>query len=474
MTTARIRRLAALLVSSAAITACATVPDLGRAPAIRPPEAFAATESLRASATAWPQENWWSDYGDAQLDALITEALSTAPDLAAAAARLRVAEGYAQQAGAALYPTIDASAAGGLVQQSENNGAPAGFTPKGWEDTGQLGLGISLDLDLFGKNRAALAAATSEADATRFELAEARLALATSIAAAYADLARLYAQRDVMASTIAIRNDTIRLVADRVAAGLDTRAELKQAQSRASASRADLAATDEAILLTRNGIAALVGAGPDRGLALTRPDVSLLQPRDAPSNASIDLIGRRPDIAAARAGVEAAASRIKVARAAFYPNISLSGLIGLQSVGLDNVFKTGSAFGDVGPAVTLPIFHGGALDGQYRGARGRYEEAVARYDASVVQALRQVADAVVSRNMLAVRLAESRQALSDAEEANTLARARYAGSLSTYLDVLTAEEGVLQARRTVAELETRAFTVDVAMVRALGGGFPKT
>ncbi len=471
MTRTRFRGLAFLLAGSATITACASVPNLGAKPSIRAVQELAASSSLTTSAAEWPQDSWWAEYRDPQLDALMREALSGAPDLAAAAARLRVAQGYAQQAGAALSPQVDVTASGGLVQQSENNGVPAAFVPQGWKESGKMGLGFSLDLHLWGKNRAALAAARSDAEAAGFELAEARLVLTTSIAATYADLARLHAQRDVLVSQVAIRGDTLKLVADRVDAGIDTRAELKQAQSRVPAARADLAATDEAIALTRNTLAALVGAGPDRGLAITRPGVAILQARGVPANASIDLIGRRPDIAAARAGVESAASRIKVARAAFYPNISLSGLIGLQSLGFGNLLQGSSAFGNVGPAVTLPIFHGGAISGQYRSARGQYDEAVARYDGSVVQALRQVADAVASRNMLAVRLGESRQALRDAEEGNALARQRYENGLSTYLDVLNAEEGVLQARRTVAELETRAFTVDVAMIRALGGGF---
>jgi NodT family efflux transporter outer membrane factor (OMF) lipoprotein len=473
MTRTRFRGLAFLLAGSATLTACASVPDLGQRPEIRPAQQLATSQSLASSAAAWPQESWWSAYDDPQLDALMVEALAASPDLASASARLRSAQGYAQQAGAALAPQIDATASGGLVQQSENNGIPPALVPDGWEKSGKLGLGLSLDLDLWGKNRAALAAARSDIDAARFELAEARLALTTSIAATYADLAKLYAQRDVLDSQLAIRSDTLKLVSDRVDAGLDTRAELKQAQSRVPAARADLAATDEAIALTRNALAALTGAGPDRGLTIARPRVSLLTARGLPDNAGIDLVGRRPDIAAARAGVEAAASRIKVARAAFYPNVSISGLIGLQSLGFDNLLKGSSAFGNVGPAVTLPIFHGGAISGQYRGAHGKYDEAVARYDAGVVAALKQVADAVTSRNALAVRLSESRQALADAEEANAIARKRYEGGLSTYLDVLNAEEGVLQARRTVAELQTRAFTLDVAMVRALGGGFTK-
>jgi len=474
MTCTRLGGLAFLLAGSAMMTACVSVPDLGKQSAIRPVQELAASQTFTSSATAWPQENWWSDYRDPQLDALMTEALVASPDLAAASARLRTAQGYAQQAGAALAPQIDATASGSLVQQSENNGVPPALVPDGWEKSGKLGLGFSLDLDLWGKNRAALAAARSDIDTAHFELAEARLVLTTSIAATYADLAKLYAQRDVLESKLAIRSDTLKLVADRVDAGLDTRAELKQAQSRVPAARADLAATDEAIALTRNALAALTGAGPDRGLTIERPHVSLLTARGLPDNAGIDLVGRRPDIAAARAGVEAAASRIKVARAAFYPNISLSGLIGLQSLGFDNLLKGSSTFGNVGPAVTLPIFHGGAISGQYRGARGKYDEAVARYNAGVVAALKQVADAVTSRNALAVRLNESRQALADAEEGNAIARKRYEGGLSTYLDVLNAEEGVLQARRIVAELETRVFTLDVAMVRALGGGFTTT
>lgn len=467
----RIRGLALLLAGSATLTACASVPELGPKPQIRAAATIASTQALASTADAWPADGWWTAYNDPQLSALIDEALAAAPDLAVAAARLRQAEGYAQQAGAALLPGVDATGSAGYVKQSKNNGVPAQFVPDGWRQQGKIGLNLSFNLDLWGKNRASLAAATSDAEAARYEVAEARLALTTGIAATYADLVTLHAQRDTLESALAIREDTLRLVSTRVATGLDTRAELKQAQSRVPATRAELAATDEAIALTRNALAALVGAGPDRALTIVRPKAMALKAQGVPMGASIDLIGRRPDIAAARASVEAAASRIKVARAAFYPDISLSALIGLQSLGLNNLFKSSSTFGSAGPAISLPIFHGGALQGQYRGARGAYDEAVARYDSGVIQALRQVADAATSQKALIVRLSESRAALADAEEGNALARKRYEGGLSSYLDVLSAEEGVLEARQTVAELEARAFTLDVAMVRALGGGF---
>jgi len=474
MTVTRFRGLGLLLASSAILSACASVPDLGVRPEIRAATEIASIQSLRDQSAGWPVQGWWKAYGDSQLDQLIAEAIAGSPDLKAAAARLRTAQGYAQQAGATLLPSIDATGSVGVVQQSENNGVPPAFVPNGWQNSGKLGLGVSFDLDLWGRSRAALAAVKKEAEATGFELEEAQLVLTTSIAAAYADLASLHARHEVLTATLTNRKETLRLVAGRTKVGLDNEAALKQAQSRVPAARAELAATDEAIALTRNAIAALTGAGPDRALAITRPAVALNGVRGVPADASIDLIGRRPDIAAARAGVEASASRIKVARASFYPDVSLSGLIGLQSLGLGNLLTRGSTFGNVGPAVSLPVFHGGALVGQYRGARGQYDEAVARYDGTVVQALREVADALVSRNSLVIRLDESRQALRDAEAAYALARTRYKRGLSSYLDVLSAEENVLQARSSVAQLEARAFTLDIVMIRSLGGGFVRT
>lgn len=464
--------LVATIAVPAFLSACAPVPQLGARPEVRAGESYAASQTLApaATASAWPAGNWWADYGDTQLTGLIEEGLAGSPDLAAAAARLRAAQGYAQQAGATRLPSLGLEASATEAKQSYNNGIPAAFVPQGWNDSGRIAASLSFDLDLWCKNRAALAAATSEAEAARIELEQSRLVLSTNIAGAYADLARLAAERRVQENALAIRTQTQKLVADRVAAGLDTRAELKQADSAVPAARATLAATDESIGLARNRIAALLGKGPDRGLSIALP-AAPAEARSLPAGVTTDLIGRRPDIAAARARVEAAASRIKVARADFYPSVNLSALIGLQSLGLSNLFDNGSTFGQAGPAISLPIFRGGQLAGQYKRARAGYDEAVATYDGTVATAFREVADAVTSQRALGTRLAESRQALADSEAAYGIARQRYEGGLSTFLDVLTAEERVLQNRQIVVDLEARAFTLDVQLVRALGGGF---
>ena len=452
------------------LAACASVPDLG------PRAVPAAAASLESSATfagarsQWPAEGWWQGFGDAQLDALIGEGLKGSPDVAIAAARVRAAEAMAQQAGAALLPRIGAEGSAGGVQQSKNMGIPPAFVPEGIQDTGHVAATLSFDLDLWGRNRAALAAATSEAEAARVDEAQARLMLTTGIASAYADLAGYYHALDVANDAVRVRAASADLSGERARAGIENQASQRQAESRAASARADVVALDEAIATTRNRLAALVGAGPDRGASIARPQMA----RPAlglPDGAGIDLIGRRPDIVAARLRSEAAAKRIDVARADFYPNISLSALVGLQSLGLSNLFKSGSGYGNGGAAISLPIFEGGRLQGRYRGSRADYDVAVATYDRTLIGALRDVADIVASRAATERQLVGRREALTAAAEASKLAGLRYRAGLSNQIVQLTAEDSMVALSRAVADLEARQLTLDIALIRALGGGY---
>jgi NodT family efflux transporter outer membrane factor (OMF) lipoprotein len=459
---------ASLLLPVLLATACAAVPDLGARPVPAAPGDYASAQSLSAPRSDWPAEGWWRKYDDPQLDRLISEGVAASPDLAAASARFRTAQGLTQQAGAALLPSLDATGAVDYQKQSRNIGAPV---PSGWNATGTAALSLNFDLDLFGKNRAALRAARKDAEGARFEVEQSRLLLTTGIASVYADVAALYAQRDSLSQALDIRQQTYRFVKARYDAGLETIDSVRQAEARIPQTKSDLAATDEAIMLDKHALAVLVGQGPDRALTIDRPAVGALPAQGIPADASINLIGRRPDVATARTRVEAAAERIKEARAAFYPDINIWALVGLQSLGLGSLFDSGSKFASVSPAVTLPLFHGGELQGQYRGRRGQYDEAVALYDGQVIQALRETADTLTSEQQLAERLGQSRSALVAYEDALRVARGRYQQGLTNYLTVLTAEESVVSARLTVAQLETRSFTLDVQLVRALGGGF---
>ncbi|HEX7761115.1 MAG TPA: efflux transporter outer membrane subunit, partial [Caulobacteraceae bacterium] len=380
----------------------------------------------------------------------------------------------AQQARAAELPSLTANGSISENEQSKNLGYPPfiqQYLPNGFRDQGRLTLDASYDLDLFGKNRAALAAAVSETAAAKADAAQARLTLSSAVAQAYGDLARLYAERDVAAEAVRIRTETGQLVAQRVQNGLDTKAELSQAQAQTPASQADVEALDEQILITRHRLASLVGAGPDRGLDIARPKPGAVKAFGLPAQLTANLLGRRPDIVAARLRVEAAGKRIDAAKADFYPDVSLTGFIGQQSLGISQLTAAGSAIGSIGPAVRLPLFDGGRLRGAYRGARAQYDSAVADYDQTLTQALQDVADSAASIQSAHRQLAQRREALAASETAYAVARLRYEGGLSTFVSVLTAEDALIAQRRAVADAEARAFTLDVALVRALGGGF---
>ncbi len=454
-----------------ALTACASFPSSTSAPKPKPPTAYAAERSLAASGADWPVSDWWKAYGDPQLDGLITEALAGAPSLEEAQARLRRAVAGTASARAAELPALTASGAVDEAKQSYYQGIPSQFVPKGYIGTGNVGLNFNWELDFWGQNRAAVAAAASDAQAAAAEAAEARLMLSTSVAAAYADLARLYAERDVAARTIDSQNQTSALVTDRVNNGLAAVAEQREAEAEPLQSQAELTSIDEQIALVQDEIAALVGEGPDRGLRLERPSASVPKAFGLPANLPAELIGRRPDIVAARWRAEASASRIKRDKAAFYPNVNLVGLIGAAALPLHDLTSNGSDVGSIGPALTLPLFEGGLLRANLEASEAARDEAVATYDAAVVEALRQVADVATSFRSLTIELRQSSAALERSEDAYRMAGVRYRTGLSTYSALLQVEQGVLLRRRAVADLQARAFALDIALVRALGGGF---
>ena len=337
-----------------AITGCAQIPSLGQLTTPKDSQSYEASQSFAGQATRWPDENWWQAYGDQQLDALVHEALRDSPDLAAASARLRRAEAVGQIAGAALLPQLSANGSATEQRQSSNYLTPKFMTPEGWQDYGRATLDVSWELDFWGKNRAALAAATSETEADRAEFAQTRLSLAAAIATDYMELARLFAARDTAARSVEVRSKTATLFAERFANGLETKGSLREADARRAGAEGDLLQAEEQIGLQRYRLAALLGAGPDRGLAIERPAINLHAAIGSPKDLAVDLLGRRPDIVAARLRTEAQLKRIDQKKAEFYPNINLAGFIGLQSLGLNMLSKSGSTTGSIGPAISLP------------------------------------------------------------------------------------------------------------------------
>lgn len=465
------RSALALGVALLFLAGCAQLPQPVERVALKTERNFASQAAFAAPAAAWPADRWWSAYGDTQLDALIDEALASAPDMAAAGARLHRALALGQVVGSAAQPQVSANASLSEQRLSYNYLTPRSMTPQGWNDYGRATIDFGWDLDFWGRNRAAVAAASSERAAAEAELAQARLTLSAGIAGAYAELHRLFTARDVAQQSVMLRGKTAALFAERHANGLETRGSVRAADAQHAAAEGALLQLDELIGLQRHRIAALMGAGPDRGRAIARPTLRLDRNYGLPAELSANLLGRRPDVVAARLRAEAQARRIDQKQADFYPNVNLSAFIGLQSLGLDLLGRSGSTVGGVGPAISLPIFSAGRLEGELRGAQAAYAEAAAGYHATVSRALQSVADTALSQQALGERLRKSEQAHAAATEAHRVARNRYEGGLASYLEVLVAEDALLGSLNALTELRARSLTLDIALNHALGGAY---
>ena len=456
-------------VAALVISACAQAPDhlLSQ---MKKADDFSSSQSLNSqNKVSWPDNKWWLRYHDQQLNQLMDEALQDSPSLQAAEARLRNMAGVAEQIGAIRSVQVGASASASETKVSY--AYQAYMPPHNWNDYGSVTANFSYDFDFWGKNKASVAAATSDFAAAEAETAAARLMISTSLAQAYAELARLHLNKETAQTAVAIRTKTVELMTNRFNNGLETQGAVKQMQALQANAEAELLAVDESIQLQKNAIAALLGKGPDRGLSIQRPSVQLSDSFGLPENTGINILGHRPDVTAARWRAESAAKRIHVAKAQYYPDVSISGFIGYQAFGLNNLTRTGNDAGSIGPAIYLPLFTGGRLSGQLTSAEATYEEAVANYNSTVTQALHDVADVMTSFKALKARLEKTEEAYQDAKAAYQIADNRYRGGLATYLDVLTAEDAMLNTQRALVNLQSRSFSLDVSLIHALGGGF---
>jgi NodT family efflux transporter outer membrane factor (OMF) lipoprotein len=251
---------------------------------------------------------------------------------------------------------------------------------------------------------------------------------------------------------------------------LDTQLELRQSEGALPEARQQIEALQEQVTLAQHALAALTGQG-NRNVIETPPSLAALKNIATPSQLPADLLAQRADIAAARWRVEAAGHDVKNAKAQFYPNINLVAFAGLSSIGLGQLLDSDSRQWGVGPAVRLPIFEGGRLRANLRGKTADLDAAIESYNQAVLDAIRDTADQLASGQSIARQQAEQRDAQAAAEAAYQIALQRYRAGLGTYLNVLAAETAVLNQRRLSVDLSARAFDTQVALVRALGGGF---
>jgi NodT family efflux transporter outer membrane factor (OMF) lipoprotein len=421
------------------------------------------------STDAWPDSQWWTQFQDPQLNQLIAEGLAGSPTLRVAEARTRAALAQARVAQSARLPQVDAKGTATRERFPEQSVIPPPYGGS-WDTLSELQAALSWEIDFWGKNRAAYQQALGEARAAELDTRAARLALSANIAHAYVQLERAYLQLDVAQATLKQREQIFKLTQDRNQAGVDSKLELRQAESALPAAREQIAQLQETIDLTRNQLAALLGKGPDRGQSIWRPAANALAAVEIPSRVPSELLGRRPDILAQRWRVEAAQHGIDNAKAQFYPNVNLTAFAGFQILGPGSLVTAGNREIGVGPAITLPLFDGGRRRGNLAARDSEYDVAVEQYNQSVADGLREVVDQLASFRSVDEQRAQQREGLATAQDAYDLATLRYREGVGNYLQVLTTETQLLSQRSLEADLRARSLDLSINLARALGGG----
>lgn len=434
------------------------------------PQASAAISSQTASAQSrLPAEGWWHAYGDPQLDTLIEAGLKDGADVRIATARLEEARAVEYSSHQLNFPTLSATAQAQQLASGKDSGT-----------THADGLGLGLlnfgwDIDFWGRNRAILTQSRDSRAAAEADVAAARLMLSTAIASAYIDLQRYYDGQDLADTQVSIETQTLQLVQARFDHGLASRIELDQTKATLQATKDNVYLVADLMAAGRNRLAALIGQKPEFGTGLTRPRLKATSLSALPETLDIDLIGRRPDVRAARLRAEAASARIDQAKAAFYPNISLSALA--AAITLKGVTAGGSDFTvhqnvyGAGPAISLPIFDRGRLKSGLLQSRAEHDAAVATYDNTLNHAFEDTADSLSTRKIYLERIQAAQDGVNAASEALKLTKQRYRAGIAGLDAVLNAERLWLSRENQLSDLSTRALLADIALIKALGGAY---
>ena len=467
----RLHLLAAAVGLTFALAGC--VSDGGLHPDGTPidPSALKTQQSLADAATAaWPAADWWSGLGDAQLSALIAEALRDNPDLAVADARARAAQAEAGAADAARAPVVDAAASVSgariptTIMPADAGGGHFALAKYGYAS-------FKWGLDLWGGKRAAWQAAVGAARAAEVDARAARIELSGNVARAYAQLGYAFAQQDLAKAEHERASAARELTRQRVAAGVDNQIQLRQGDAEVASAEQQMALADRAVSAARSSLSVLLGKGPDRGLDIARPRT--LQPAQlaVPTDLPLGLIGHRADLVAARWRVEAASKGIAAAKTEFMPDISIGAMAGVITMGGGNPLTLPARFYQFGPSLSLPIFDGGRLRANLAGKDAQYDLAVAQYNRTLVGAVNQVADELSALQSVQQQLAAQRRAQEAAQQAWQLAQQRYKAGIGSYLEALSVRQQLLAAERGTAQLQAQQVDLSVQLIQALGGGF---
>ncbi|WP_284503081.1 efflux transporter outer membrane subunit [Caballeronia sp. AZ10_KS36] len=474
--------LPALMSALLVVAGCSLAPTYEK-PDVNAPSAYKETPTLSPSEagtwkTAQPSEEmmrgeWWTLFDDATLNDLERQAQDANQNLKAAAARVKEARAINQTARAGLFPTLDA----GFGPTREKFSPASQFLPPNANVPAQTlwraQASVSYEVDLFGRVSNSVQAANADTQQSEALFRSVQLALQADVAQNYFELRERDAELDVYTRTVKLREEALKLAERRFAEGDISELDVARAKSELATARSDAMTVQRLRAASEHSLAVLLGKTPAEFSMAANPlkPVTVHVPPGLPSS----LLERRPDIAAAERSMAAANARIGVAKAAFFPSLTLTGSGGFESATLGDLFNWSSRTFLLGPfagtMLNLPIFDGGRRKGNLANARAIYEEDVANYRQQVLVAFREVEDNLSDLRILETQTATQADAVNASVRAAQLSRTQYTEGAVNYLDVIDAERTVLQSQRAAVQLAGAQAVSTVNLVRALGGGW---
>jgi multidrug efflux system outer membrane protein len=465
--------LASAGVALFVLAGCAVGPNYKR-PVVDSPEGFrrSATDTNAPTGTnSFADLGWWETFRDPQLTAYLAEALTNNWDTKIAAARVLQAEAVARITRSQFMPTINAG--GDLVTSRASEEGPTpippGVNPR--RDYGDVFLSMpAYELDLWGRIRRANEAARAQLLATVEAERTVRQTLVAQVATAYLDLLEFDLELDIARRTYAIRTNSLELTRSRADGGVASMADVYQSQILVFGAEASIADILRRIEQQENLLSILLGRNPG-GIQRGTPLISQTVRAEVPAGLPASLLERRPDLRAAEQELVAANADIGQAKAAFFPQVTLTGFAGFQSVALSDLFTGAAKTWQFGPAVTLPLFTGGRLRGNLKLAQARFEESLARYQQTVQGAFREVSDGLVAYQRTREFRAKQEERTQANRDATELANIRYEGGVTSYLEVLYNEQELFSAELSLALARRNELLSVIQVYRSLGGGW---
>ncbi len=461
--------LTGALLVCAALSACSWIPP-------RPAQNGLSSQAPVADSLAangdWPSASWWLAYDDPQLTDLITRAERTAPSIDAAHARFAAAQASVRAAAAATGLQVNLDGDASRQRLSDNGLIPPRLLGFYWYNQSDLGLNIGYSFDWWGKQRAQLSAALDARRAAQAERTAASLTLSTAVAEVYFGWQSDQSRLQIASARLANLQQQRQLAQRRVDADIARIDEVTQLDAAAAAATEQRTQVVNSARLRLVALAALLSVKPDE-LPSLKPTALPQRRTTLPANASLDLLARRPDIDASRWRVEAATRSVDVARAGFFPDVSLRALAGLSSITFGKLFEAGSAVPQVTAAIHLPLFDSGLLRAQYAGSQAQLRAAIAAYNDTLVNAAREVNTQALTLDDLATRRQQRQQQLDLTQRLGALAESRAQAGISDERPVLLAQAQLIEQQDAIAALDGAAWQSNVELVRALGGGYQR-